>query len=102
MLARQTQDPVREVIYRTKGRTSGPITRLVNPSDLGDLIKPFVFLDLAVFDSGPRTPMERLWHSPLRHRHRDRDARGRCTLPDCSASDDVPPRGPEGRRTLDL
>ena len=62
MLARQVQNPVREVIYRTRGRTSGPITRLVNPSDLGDLIKPFVFLDLAVFDSGPRTPMERLWH----------------------------------------
>src|SRR5436309_4809331 len=61
-MARQIQKPVREVIYRTRGRTSGPITRLVSPSDLGELIKPFVFLDLAVFDGGPRTPMEHFWH----------------------------------------
>jgi redox-sensitive bicupin YhaK (pirin superfamily) len=34
----------------------------MSPSDLGELIKPFVFLDLAVFEEGPRTPMEDLWH----------------------------------------
>src|SRR2546427_4598499 len=62
MLTHRIQTPVRKVAYRTKGRTSGPITRLMSPSDLGALIKPFVFLDLAVFDGGPRIPMERLWH----------------------------------------
>ena len=62
MLARKIQHPEREVITRTRGHGHGPITRLVSPSDLGELVKPFVFLDLAVFDGGPRTPMEYLWH----------------------------------------
>lgn len=62
MLATEIRQPTREVIYRTKGRAGGPITRLMSPSDLGEVVKPFVFLDLAVFDGGPRTPMEMLWH----------------------------------------
>ena len=36
----------RKLIYRTTGTTRGPITRLVSPGDVGQLIKPFVFLDL--------------------------------------------------------
>lgn len=36
----------RRVTYRTHGLTHGPITRLMSPSDLGHLLKPFVFLDL--------------------------------------------------------
>lgn len=36
----------RAIVYRTRGQTHGPITRLVSPSDLGEMIKPFVFLDL--------------------------------------------------------
>ncbi len=36
----------RKILYRTKGKTHGGITRLVSPSDIGELIKPFVFLDL--------------------------------------------------------
>ena len=35
----------RAIIRRTEGRRHGPITRLVSPEDLGELIKPFVFLD---------------------------------------------------------
>jgi len=35
----------RSIAFRTRGRTHGPITRLVSPSDVGELIKPFVFLD---------------------------------------------------------
>jgi len=35
----------RGIVHRTRGRTHGPITRLVSPSDLGEIIKPFVFLD---------------------------------------------------------
>jgi redox-sensitive bicupin YhaK (pirin superfamily) len=36
----------RAIVHRTRGETRGPITRLVSPSDLGEIIKPFVFLDL--------------------------------------------------------
>ncbi|RYE88187.1 MAG: pirin family protein, partial [Myxococcales bacterium] len=32
-------------MHRTRGRRHGPITRLVSPGDVGELIKPFVFLD---------------------------------------------------------
>jgi redox-sensitive bicupin YhaK (pirin superfamily) len=64
MLARQTiQNPVREIIHRTRGHSHGPITRLVSPSDFGQLIKPFVFLDLAAFDGRyAPTPMGFGWH----------------------------------------
>jgi redox-sensitive bicupin YhaK (pirin superfamily) len=36
----------RAIVHRTRGQTHGPITRLVSPSEVGELIKPFVFLDL--------------------------------------------------------
>lgn len=39
----------RVITHRTHGRTHGPITRLVSPSDLGEILKPFVFLDIASF-----------------------------------------------------
>ena len=35
----------RRIAFRTSGSQHGPITRLVSPSDVGALIKPFVFLD---------------------------------------------------------
>ena len=40
---------LRGIARRTKGNRHGPITRLMSPSDLGQLIKPFVFLD--IFDT---------------------------------------------------
>ena len=40
------QDRAREIVYRTRGRRHGPITRLMSPGDLGQVLKPFVFLDL--------------------------------------------------------
>jgi len=39
----------RAIVHRTRGSTHGPITRLVSPSDLGEVLKPFVFVDLASF-----------------------------------------------------
>ncbi|AXA94159.1 pirin family protein [Massilia sp. YMA4] len=36
----------RPISYRTSGRTGGGVTRLVSPGDLGQHIKPFVFVDL--------------------------------------------------------
>jgi redox-sensitive bicupin YhaK (pirin superfamily) len=35
----------RRLAHRTRGRTQGPITRLMSPGDFGELVKPFVFLD---------------------------------------------------------
>jgi redox-sensitive bicupin YhaK (pirin superfamily) len=35
----------RGIVHLTEGRTHGPITRLMSPGDLGELVKPFVFLD---------------------------------------------------------
>jgi redox-sensitive bicupin YhaK (pirin superfamily) len=62
MLARQIEHPVREVIYRTKGHTGGFATRLMSPSDLGELIKPFVFLDRFDVDGDAPMSMENGWH----------------------------------------
>ena len=50
-----TEARARSITHRTRGRSHGPITRLVSPSDVGELIKPFVFLDY--FEMDPkRTP----------------------------------------------
>jgi|RhiMetdeSRZDD1v2_1073273.scaffolds.fasta_scaffold02554_6 redox-sensitive bicupin YhaK (pirin superfamily) len=63
MLARELQQTDRNIVYRTSGKTHGPITRLMSPSDLGELLKPFVFLDLADFGSPfAPAPMEFMWH----------------------------------------
>lgn len=50
----------RAIRMRTRGRAMGPIVRLVSPGDLGDLLKPFVFLDLA--DIPPRAGGGFGWH----------------------------------------
>jgi len=41
----------RRIVHRTRGRRHGPVTRLMSPGDLGEVLKPFVFLDL--FDMEP-------------------------------------------------
>jgi len=51
----------RKVALRSRGQTHGPITRLVSPGDLGQMLKPFVFLDL--FETG-RTPSTRFPFHP--------------------------------------
>lgn len=43
----------RAIFHRTRGSTHGPITRLVSPGDLGEFLKPFVFLDLFGFKPEP-------------------------------------------------
>lgn len=43
---RAVQARPRKVTHRTRGRRHGPITRLMSPSDFGEILKPFVFLDL--------------------------------------------------------
>jgi redox-sensitive bicupin YhaK (pirin superfamily) len=50
----------RDIVRRTRGRRHGAITRLVSPSDIGELIKPFVFLDL--FDISVASAPMFGWH----------------------------------------
>jgi redox-sensitive bicupin YhaK (pirin superfamily) len=40
------RDSVRRIARRTRGHSEGSITRLMSPSDFGQILKPFVFLDL--------------------------------------------------------
>ena len=49
----RTHKTSRRIDLRTRGRSHGSITRLVSPGDIGELIKPFVFLDY--FDTDPAT-----------------------------------------------
>jgi len=46
----------RRIVFRTRGRDHGPVTRVVSPSGTGERIKPFVFLDHfdAMSATGPR------------------------------------------------
>jgi redox-sensitive bicupin YhaK (pirin superfamily) len=43
----------RAIVRRTRGVTHGPITRLMSPSDFGEMLKPFVFLDLFDHEGAP-------------------------------------------------
>ena len=43
----------RAIAQRTRGITHGPVTRLMSPSDLGAILKPFVFLDLFDHEGPP-------------------------------------------------
>jgi redox-sensitive bicupin YhaK (pirin superfamily) len=43
----------RAIVRRTRGRTHGPVTRLMSPSDFGEILKPFVFLDLFDHEGPP-------------------------------------------------
>jgi redox-sensitive bicupin YhaK (pirin superfamily) len=52
--------PERPIVIRTRGQRHGPITRLVSPSDIGEIIKPFVFLDL--FDISESSAPNFGWH----------------------------------------
>jgi len=48
-VATRARAKARAIVHRTLGHAHGPITRLVSPSDLGEVLKPFVFLDLFGF-----------------------------------------------------
>ena len=43
----------RAIVQRTRGRTHGPATRLMSPADLGEMLKPFVFLDSFDYEGAP-------------------------------------------------
>ena len=56
----KARDTARPIVLRTRGQRHGPITRLVSPSDIGEFIKPFVFLDF--FDISAATAPTFGWH----------------------------------------
>src|ERR1700720_4695915 len=47
----QTATQRRKIVRRTRGNRHGPVTRLMSPGDLGQMLKPFVFLDLFDMDT---------------------------------------------------
>jgi redox-sensitive bicupin YhaK (pirin superfamily) len=58
-----TSGPLRSgkaIVTRTAGRRHGPVKRLVSPAELGELLKPFVFLDY--FDSSTEAGMRFSMH----------------------------------------
>jgi redox-sensitive bicupin YhaK (pirin superfamily) len=50
----------RQIALRTRGHSHGRVTRLVSPGDIGERIKPFVFLDY--FDADPASAPEFGFH----------------------------------------
>jgi hypothetical protein len=44
----------RRIALLASGRRHGPITRLITPWDIGELTRPFIFLDYAQLAPGPR------------------------------------------------
>jgi redox-sensitive bicupin YhaK (pirin superfamily) len=49
----RAQKTSRQIALRTRGHSHGRVTRLVSPGDIGERIKPFVFLDY--FEADPAT-----------------------------------------------
>jgi redox-sensitive bicupin YhaK (pirin superfamily) len=50
----------RKIAHSTRGQSGGMVTRLMSPGDLGEMLKPFVFLDL--FDTGDQVIRGRNLH----------------------------------------
>ena len=57
--------PLRRIVHRTKGSRHGPITRLMSPGDVGELVKPIVFLDWLEVDSFEGAGFARHPHSGI-------------------------------------
>lgn len=55
----------RKIVHHTRGLSHGPITRLVSPGDLGEVLKPFVFLDLFTLDNASFSGMGLHPHSGI-------------------------------------
>src|SRR5580698_6214679 len=51
--SQSTETNSRSIVLRTRGHSHGALTRLMSPGDVGELTKPFVFLDY--FEADPAT-----------------------------------------------
>src|ERR1700723_2852109 len=49
----RAEETARQIVLRTRGHLHGGVTRLISPGDIGELIKPFLFLDY--FEADPAT-----------------------------------------------
>jgi redox-sensitive bicupin YhaK (pirin superfamily) len=58
--SKRAEEIARQIVLRTRGHAHGPITRLVSPGDVGERIKPFVFLDY--FEADPAAGPEFGFH----------------------------------------
>src|SRR5258708_5340482 len=56
----RAEETPRKIALRTRGHAHGRVTRLVSPGDIGERIKPFVFLNH--FDADPATAPEFGFH----------------------------------------
>lgn len=63
--SRILRSKTRRIVHRTTGHRHGPITRLMSPGDLGELVKPFVFLDYFAFPDGVKAGLPVHPHSGL-------------------------------------
>jgi redox-sensitive bicupin YhaK (pirin superfamily) len=54
----------RAIVHRTRGQTYGPVTRMMSPPDLGEALKPFVFLDRIDVTKPPAQEIEGLGRLP--------------------------------------
>jgi len=55
----------RRIVHRTRGQAHGPVTRLMSPSDLGEQLKPFVFLDIFTMEDSSKSPFDLHPHSGI-------------------------------------
>jgi redox-sensitive bicupin YhaK (pirin superfamily) len=53
----------RHIVLRSSGHHQGPVTRLVCPSEVGEIVKPFISLDRFDFDPRELTPFPLLPYS---------------------------------------
>ncbi|CAB3707101.1 hypothetical protein LMG24238_03960 [Paraburkholderia sediminicola] len=55
----------RAILGKTRGQSHGPVIRLMSPADLGQVLKPFVFLDLVETDTRNLPKFPRHPHSGI-------------------------------------
>jgi len=63
--AQTSPSKTRRIAHRTSGQRQGPITRLMSPGDVGQLVKPFVFLDYFEFSAAVTTGLPVHPHSGI-------------------------------------
>ena len=64
----RAEETSRQIALRTRGHSRGGLSRLVSPGDVGERIKPFVFLDY--FDADPATARLNSAFIPIRELRR--------------------------------
>ena len=58
----------RRIVHQTRGHVRGPVTRLMSPGDLGEFLKPFVFLDIFSLADSSKSPFGLHPHSGIKRK----------------------------------